>query len=92
VASDVPRRIIEVDGEQWQVAVSGRLTQYVKDEFGLIFTRGVGPDREQRVVRYSPLGAKSRELSLAQLSDRELQELLRHSQPSWTAPEMGYRR
>lgn len=92
MASDVPRRIIEVDGEQWQVAVSGRLTQYVKDEFGLIFTRGVGPDREQRVVRYSPLGAKSRELSLAQLSDRELQELLRHSQPSWTAPEMGYRR
>jgi hypothetical protein len=92
VASDVPRRIIEVDGEQWQVAVSGRLTQYVKDEFGLIFTRGVGPDREQRVVRYSPLDAKSRELSLAQLSDRELQELLRHSQPSWTAPEMGYRR
>jgi hypothetical protein len=92
VASDVPRRIIEVDGEQWHVAVSGRLTQYVKDEFGLIFTRGVGPDREQRVVRYSPLGAKSRELSLAQLSDRELQELLRHSQPSWTAPEMGYRR
>jgi hypothetical protein len=87
----VPRRIIEVDGEQWEVAVSGRLTQYVKDEFGLVFTRGVGPAREQRVVRYSPLGAKSRELSLAQLSDRELQELLRYSQPSWTAPEMGYR-
>lgn len=88
----MPRRIIEVDGQQWEVAVSGRVTQYVKDEFGLIFTRGVGPNREQRVVRYSPLGAKSRELSLAQLSDQELGELLRHSQPSWTAPEMGYRR
>ena len=61
----MPRRIIEVDGEQWEVAVSGRITQYVKDEFGLIFTRGIGPEREQRVVRYSPLGAKSRELSLA---------------------------
>jgi hypothetical protein len=88
----MPRRIIAADGEQWEVAVSGRITQYVKDEFGLIFTRGIGPDREQRVTRYSPLGAKSRELSLSQLSDQELGDLLAHSQPSWTAPEMGYRR
>jgi hypothetical protein len=88
----MPRRIIEVNGEQWEVAVSGRITQYVKDEFGLIFSRGTGAQREQRVVRYSPLGAKSREDSLAQLSDQELRELLRHSQPSWTAPEMGYQR
>lgn len=88
----MPRRIIAAGGEQWEVAVSGRITQYVKDEFGLIFTRGTGPDREQRVVRYSPLGTKSRELSLSQLSDQELRDLLAHSQPSWTAPEMGYRR
>lgn len=88
----MPRRVIDVEGEQWEVAVSGRLTQYVKDEFGLVFTRGTGPQREQRVVRYSPLGAKSREDSLGQLSDQELRELLRYSQPSWTAPEMGYRR
>ncbi len=88
----MPRRIIEVDGEQWQVAVSGRTTQYNKDEFGLVFTRGTGPGREQRVVRYSPLGAKSRELSLARLSDRELAELLAVTQPAWTAPELGYRR
>lgn len=87
----MPRRVIEVDGALWEVAVSGRVTQYVKDEFGLVFSRGVGPNREQRVVRYSPLGAKSRELSLAQLTDQELRDLLRHSQPSWTAPEMGYR-
>jgi hypothetical protein len=87
----MPRRIIAADGEQWEVTVSGRITQYVKDEFGLIFTRGIGPDREQRVTRYSPLGAKSRELSLSQLSDQELGDLLKHSQPSWTAPEMGYR-
>ena len=87
----MPRRVIEVDGALWEVAVSGRVTQYVKDEFGLVFSRGVGPNREQRVVRYSPLGAKSRELSLAQLTDLELRDLLRHSQPSWTAPEMGYR-
>jgi hypothetical protein len=88
----VPRRIIEVDGERWQVAVSGRSTQYNKDEFGLVFTRGTGPQREQRVVRYSPLGAKSRELSLASMSDRELADLLAVSQPAWTAPELGYRR
>jgi hypothetical protein len=88
----MPRRVIAVDGEQWEVAVSGRTTQYLKDEFGLVFTRGVGSSREQRVVRYSPLGVKSREASLGQLTDRELRELLAHSQPSWTAPEMGYRR
>ena len=88
----MPRRIIENNGDQWEVAVSGRLTQYTKDELGLIFSRGTGPNREQRVVRYSPLGAKSRELSLGELSDAELRELLAHSQPSWTAPEMGYRR
>jgi len=88
----MPRRIIEVDGKHWEVAVSGRVTQYTKDEFGLIFSRGTGPNREQRVSRYTPLGAKSRELSLSQLSDQELRDLLTHSQPSWTAPEMGYRR
>ena len=88
----MPRRIIDVDGVQWVVAVSGRNTQYTKDEFGLVFTRGTGPAREQRVTRYSPLGAKSRELSLRQLSDRELGDLLIHSQPAWTAPELGYRR
>jgi hypothetical protein len=88
----MPRRIIEVDGEPWEVAVSGRVTQYTKDEFGLVFSRGIGPNREQRVSRYTPLGAKSRELSLSQLSDQDLRSLLVHSQPSWTAPEMGYRR
>ena len=88
----MPRRIIEVDGDRWQVAVSGRTTQYNKDEFGLVFTRGTGAGRERRSVRYTPLGAKSTELSLARLSDRELAELLAVSQPAWTAPELGYRR
>jgi hypothetical protein len=88
----MPRRIIDVDGEPWEVAVSGRSTQYTKDEFGLVFTRGTGPDRERRVVRYSPLGAKSRESSLDELTDRELAELLAFSQPAWISPELGYRR
>jgi hypothetical protein len=43
-------------------------------------------------VRYSPLGAKGRESSLAELTDRELAELLAVSQPAWTSPELGYRR
>jgi len=88
----MPRRIIEVDGTQWEVAVSGRVTQYVKDEFGLVFSRGTGSAREQRVTRYSPRGAKSRELALAQLGDAELRELLTHSQPAFTAPETEYAR
>ncbi len=88
----MPRRMIDVDGERWEVSVSGRSTQYTKDEFGLIFARGTGPERERRVARYSPLGAKSRELSLNQLSDKELRDLLSWSQPAWTAPELGYRR
>jgi hypothetical protein len=88
----MPRRIIDVDGERWEVAVSGRSTQYTKDEFGLVFTRGTGPDRERRVVRYSPLGAKSRESSLDELTDKELAELLAFSQPAWISPELGYRR
>ncbi len=88
----MPRRIIDVDGERWEVAVSGRSTQYTKDEFGLVFTRGTGPDRERRVVRYSPLGAKNRESSLGELSDKELANLLAFSQPAWISPELGYRR
>lgn len=88
----MPRRIFDANGAEWQVAVSGRVTQYLKDEFGLVFTRGRGDAREQRVARYSPLGPKSRELSLAQLSDEDLRRLLAHSQPAWTAPEMGYSR
>jgi hypothetical protein len=86
----MPRRIIEVDGDQWEVAVSGRITQYVKDELGLVFARGTGTSRERRVVRYSPQGAKSSEMALSELTDAQLRELLAHSQPAWTAPETGY--
>ena len=86
----MPRRIIEANGEQWEVAVSGRVTQYVKDELGLVFTRGAGTTRERRVVRYSPLGAKASELALSELTDAQLRSLLSHSQPAWTAPETEY--
>ena len=88
----MPRRLIDRGAEQWEVAVSGRRTQYTKDEFSLVFTRIAGGPVEQRVARYSPQGAKSRELSLAQLVDADLRDLLGRSQPAWTSPETGYRR
>jgi hypothetical protein len=74
------------------VAESGRRSQFTKDEFSLVFTRSHGGPAEQRIARYSPRGVKSRELALARLGDDELRELLGRSQPSWTAPEAGYRR
>ncbi len=88
----MPRRTLDIDGERWRVEPTGRITQYDKDEFSLTFTRVAPEPRERRVVRYSPLGAKNREGSLAQLTDQELVELLRVSQPAWTAAELGYRR
>jgi hypothetical protein len=42
------------------------------------------------VTRYSPQGARSREQSLAELSDTDLTRLLAESQPSFTSPEAGY--
>ena len=48
----MPARTIDVDGSRWEVTPSGRVTQYVRDEFTLLFTRGTGPGREQRVTRY----------------------------------------
>lgn len=82
-------RVIEVDGVRWTVSHTGRRTQYNKDEFSLRFVSESG---EIRVARYSPLGAKFREESLAELSDAQLASLLARSQPSWTNAEMGYRR
>jgi hypothetical protein len=70
---------------------SGRVTQYDRDEFGLVFVAGTGPSREVRVTRYSPVGARSRERSLTELSDAELQELFGYSQPSDTSPEADYK-
>ena len=87
----MPTRRITVDGRAWRVFPSGFVTQYNLDEFGLIFVAGEGDAREVRATRYSPTGTRSREQSLAELSDAELTELLRVSQPSETSPEAGYR-
>jgi hypothetical protein len=84
--------MITVDGRTWEVTPSGHVTQYLRDEFGLLFHRLGGDEGETRVVRYSPLGSRIPEESLAELSDHQLETLFRRSQPSWTAPETEYRR
>jgi len=84
------RREIMVDGARWEVYPSGRVTVYGRDQFGLIFERGTGPQRQRRVTHFSPTGARSPERAFLELADRELLELFRQSQPAWTAPEVDY--
>lgn len=84
------RRMVVVDGETWEVYPSGRPTVYDQDEFGLLFQQGTGPERRRRYVRYSPVGARARDASLLELSERQLVTLFRQSQPAWTAPESAY--
>lgn len=86
------RRLVEIDGERWQVYPSGRVTVYGRDEFGLVFEKGDGAERVRRVTRYAPLGARRWDAALGELSDRELEQLFRQSQPAWTSPELGYGR
>lgn len=87
----MPARQIEVDGKRWQVLSSGFITQYMADEFGLVFVSGSSDEREVRFTRYSPRTTRSREQSLAELDDAELIRLFKQSQPSARAPEAGYR-
>jgi hypothetical protein len=51
-----------------------------------------GTVAELRMSRYSPRGTRARDLSLARMDDDALRRLLAHSQPAFTAPELGYRR
>jgi hypothetical protein len=86
----MPTRTINVDGRAWRVLPSGRVTQSDRDEFALMFITGDGADRVVRVTRYSPQGSRSREQSLAELSDADLVRLHATSQPSATSPEADY--
>lgn len=86
----MPTRSIDIEGRSWLVFPSGRITQYDRDEFGIIFVTGLGADREVRVTRYSPIGSRSRERSLVELTDADLRRLFGYSQPSDTSPEAGY--
>jgi hypothetical protein len=86
----MPSRTIDAGGKRWLVYPSGRVTQYDRDEFGLVFISGTGAQREVRVTRYSPVGSRSRERSLLELSDGDLRQLFGTSQPSDTSPETDY--
>lgn len=86
----MPTRTITLDGRAWHVMPSGRVTQYDRDEFALLFVTGSDENREVRVTRYSPHGTRSRELALAEMSDADLSSLFRQSQPSEMSPEAGY--
>ncbi len=89
----MPTRSIMVDGRRWRVMPSGFITPNVQDEFSLLFiTDTEAGSREVRVTRYSPVTSRSREASLAELSDADLATLLGYSQPSDTSPEAGYAR
>ncbi len=87
----MPTRSLTNGGRTWSVMPSGRVTQYDRDEFALLFISGTGDDREVRVTRYSPHGTRSREQALAEMSDADLARLFDQSQPSDTSPEAGYR-
>ena len=84
------QRVIEVNGERWEVTPSGRRTVYGSDQLGLVFQQGTGPARKRRYTHYAPLGSRSSEAALAELSERQLEDLFRSSQPAWTAPEAAY--
>ena len=84
------RPTIVVDSYTWKVYPTGRITVYGKDEFGLLFELGTGPERKRRFTRHSPLGSRSPDASLAELTERQLQDLFRQSQPAWTSPEGAY--
>jgi hypothetical protein len=84
------RRAIAVDGEQWEVYPSGRVTVYGRDQIGLVFEQGTGTQRRRRVTHFSPLGSRAYDRAFAELSVRDLTELFRQSQPAWTAPEVSY--
>ena len=86
----MPTRTLTTSGRTWRVFPSGRVTQYDRDEFALMFVFDAGDTREVRVTRYSPRGTRSREQSLAEMPDEELARLFEQSQPSDTSPEAGY--
>ncbi len=86
----MPSRTISLDGRAWRVMPSGRITQYDRDEFALLFMSGSGEHAEIRVSRYSPSGTRSREAALAEMSDADLARLFAQSSPSEMSPEAGY--
>ena len=86
----MPTRTVTIAGRSWRVFPSGRVTQYDRDEFALLFVGDANGRREVRVTRYSPVGVRSRERSLAEMTDADLAQLFERSQPGETSPEADY--
>jgi hypothetical protein len=53
----MPTRTITAEGKTWRVMPSGRVTQYDRDEFSLMFIAGTGSDRFYESVGWTRLGA-----------------------------------
>jgi hypothetical protein len=87
------QREISIAGRVWKVSLAGRFTTYTRDELPVVFEHS-GPDGApvRRLARFSPLGSRSGERALGELSDAELVALWHQSQEAWTSPELGYAR
>ncbi|HJQ21184.1 MAG TPA: hypothetical protein VJ867_12615 [Gemmatimonadaceae bacterium] len=86
----MPARTVNIRGRSWRVFPSGKVTQYDRDEFALLFVTEKDGKREVRVTRYSPVGARSRERAFAEMSEADLSRLFDLSQPGDTSPEADY--
>ncbi len=87
----MPRRITDAEGATWEVTLSGRHTQYSRDELSLEFRRVGDGATERRYARFSPRESKVPERAYELASDALLGRLLAAAQPSWTSPDGGYR-
>jgi hypothetical protein len=85
----VEHRFTDHQGRQWHATLSGRRTQYARDELSLEFRRD---DDLRRYVRFAPRGAQAPELAFERLDEAALRHLLEVAQPAGTSPEGGYRR
>ena len=90
VALDAIARSITIDGKSWLVFPSGRVTQYDRDEFGLIFINGTR--QRPRGARHALLaGRHALARTVARRDDRRRSRaLFEYSQPSDTSPEADY--
>lgn len=84
------RRRFTLDGETWEAQPSGRVTVYGRDQIGVMFQLGTGPERRRRFTRFTPVGSRAPDAAIAELSETQLIRLFHTSQPAWTAPEASY--
>src|ERR1051325_10056517 len=51
---------VVIDGGTWEVFPSGGVTVYGRDQFGIVFQQGTGPERRRRFTRFAPGGSARR--------------------------------